>query len=64
MLSIPDEISQPIHQFFSNNIIIISLILLFIAAFVSVIFLGNDNSIEQGIEKVIEAESGIKIDLT
>ena len=35
-----------------------------IVAYGSVVFMGKNNPIELDIEKVIEAETGIKVDLT
>ena len=35
-----------------------------LAAYISIAFLGRDNPIEMEIEKVIEIETGLKIDLT
>ena len=35
-----------------------------IVAYASVAFLGKDNIVEQEVEKVIEVETGVKLDLT
>ena len=38
--------------------------ILIIVAYVSVILLGKNNPVELDIEKVIEVETGLKVDLT
>ena len=64
-ISFPEELTTPINSFFSKNrFIIIILISCVIVGYVSVIFMGRNNPVEVEIEKVIEAETGIKIDLT
>lgn len=62
---IPDEILIPIREFFVKNAwIIIILIISICVCYVSVIFLGSDNQVEVAVEKIIETETGIRIDLT
>jgi len=62
---IPPEIANPIKDFMSKRWEIIVIIIASIAAgYVSVIFLGKDNPVESEVEKVIEIETGVKIDLT
>lgn len=62
---IPDEIKLPVKNFLLKNwIIIIILISCIGVGYTSVVFLGKNNPIEQDIEKVIEVETGVKIDLT
>ncbi len=52
-------------DFLSKNWKVITIIVVgVIVAYASVVFLGKDNQIEQDVEKVIETETGIKIDLT
>lgn len=62
---IPTEISDKLKLFFSNSkyIIVITIVCLIIA-YASVAFLGKDNIVEQEIEKVIQIETGISLDLT
>ncbi len=62
---IPTEISALIREFFVKNAwIIIILIICVCVAYASMIFLGSDNQVEVAVEKIIEAETGIHIDLT
>lgn len=62
---IPAEILIPLREFFVKNAwIIILLIILICVAYASVIFLGTDNQVEVAVEKIIEAETSIRIDLT
>ena len=62
---IPDEIWLPIREFFVKNAwVIIILIIAICVAYVSVIFLGSDNQVEVAVEKIIETETGLRIDLT
>ena len=64
-MSLPQEIKTPISEFLSKNgLIIIIVISCVIIGYASVAFMGRNNPIEVEIEKVIEAETGIKIDLT
>lgn len=52
-------------DFLSNNWkVIVIIFAAVIAGYVSVIFLGKDNPIELDVEKIIEMETGVKIDLT
>lgn len=64
-MSLPPEIYNPILEFLKKNswIIIIIILLVFIA-YGSVAFLGKNNAIELEIEKVIETETGVHVDLT
>jgi len=49
----------------SNNYkVIVIIAVCIIVAYLSVIFMGKDNPIELDIENVIEAQTGIKVDLT
>ncbi len=62
---IPDEILIPIREFFVKNAwVIIILIIAICVGYVSVIFLGSDNQVEVAVEKIIETETGLRIDLT
>lgn len=61
MSVVPDEIKSMIT---SKTAIIIIVISAAFIGLVSVAFLGKDNPIEQEAEKVIEAETGIKLDIT
>lgn len=66
---IPVEIKDIIKNFYLTKIqprlwLFALLIILVIVAYGSVLFLGNDNKIEQEIEEVIADETGVKIDLT
>lgn len=58
---VPDEVKSMITS--KTAVIIIVIIAAFIGL-ASVAFLGKDNPIEQEAEKVIEAETGIKLDIT
>jgi hypothetical protein len=62
---IPDEIKTMAIAWLKKNawlIIVISILIL--VAFLSVPFLGKDNVVEQDVEKIIETETGIKVDFT
>lgn len=62
---IPDKIWIPIREFFGRNAwVIIILIIAICVAYVSVILLGSDNQVEVAVEKIIETETGLRIDLT
>lgn len=65
MSFLPDEITGPIMNFLNKNAWII-LILLFsiIVGYVSVLFLGKNNVLEIEVEKVIEQQTGIQVNLT
>ena len=62
---IPPEIKAVIKDFFEKNwkmaLLILSLV---IVGYASLLWLPKDNPIEQAAEKVIEDETGIKVDLT
>lgn len=58
---IPIEIKEILSK---NWIMIIILISCILIGYVSMIFLGKDNQVEQEVEKIIEIETGIRIDLT
>lgn len=61
----PPEIWQPIQDFWAKyNFVIIITIALVLVGYISVLMLGKDNAIEQEVEKVIEIETGVKVDLT
>ena len=64
-MTLPQEITTPIMDFLKKNrwIIIIIIACIFFG-YASVIFLGPDNQVEVAVEKIIEAETGITIDLT
>lgn len=52
-------------DFLKKNWELVAILIISIAvAYVSVLFLGKDNPIEEEIEKVIEVETGVKVDLT
>jgi len=62
---IPPEILKPIQDFWAKyRSIIIIVIALVLVGYSSVMFLGKDNPIEEEVEKVIEIETGVKVDLT
>lgn len=62
---IPAEISALIREFFVKNAWIILIIIICICvAYASVVLLGSDNQVEVAVEKIIEAETGIHVDLT
>lgn len=61
---IPDELRVPIQGFISRNWTLILIIISLMLGYISIIFLGKDNLLEEEIEKVISAETGVKIDLT
>lgn len=66
---IPSEIKLYLYTFYTTKILpnlwlIAVVLILVVVAYGSVIFLGKDNKIETEIEAVIEAETGVKIDLT
>lgn len=66
---IPSEIKLAFYTFYTTKILpnlwLIAVVsILVVVAYGSVIFLGKDNKIETEIEAVIEAETGVKIDLT
>jgi hypothetical protein len=44
--------------------LVVMLVISIAVAYTAVYFLGKDNPIEQEVEQVIEAETGVKIDLT
>lgn len=62
---IPEEIKIFISDFFSKNfyIIIFSSICLLLA-YASVIYFGSNNIFEIKLEEIIEAETGIKVDIS
>lgn len=52
-------------DFLKKNWELVTILMISISvAYASVVFLGRDNPIEEEAEKVIEAETGLKIDLT
>lgn len=62
---IPDEIAKPMRDFMTTNKWAIIITITSIAIGLgSIIFLGKDNVVEQEVEKIIEAETGINLDLT
>lgn len=62
---IPPEVLKPIQDFWAKyNWIIIIVIICVVVGYISVIFLGKNNPIELEIEKVIEIETGLHVDLT
>ena len=64
-MTVEDEILEPFKNFWSKYSWLILLVSgLLIMAYCSVIFLGKNNEIELEIEKVIEVETGVKLDLT
>ena len=44
--------------------VLLALIIAVIIAYISTLFLGQENPIEVGVEKAIETQTGIKIDIT
>lgn len=63
--NMPIEQPDPVVEFLGKHKWKIAIVVLaIVAAYVSVFFLGKDNIIEEEVEKVIEAETGIKVDLT
>lgn len=64
-MTLPQEITTPLKAFFVKNCwVIIIIIACILVGYASVAFLGRDNQVEVAVEKVIEAETGVKIDLT
>lgn len=64
-MTIPTEIHQSLKGFFLKSwLVIIIVFSCIITGYASVIFLGKDNLVEEEIEKVIEAETGVKFELT
>lgn len=64
-MTLPQEITTPLKAFFVKNCwVIIIIIACILVGYASVIFLGSDNQVEVAVEKVIEAETGVRIDLT
>ncbi len=64
-MTIPKEIRTLFEEipFMKWFILFFSFVCLLLA-YVSVIYFGNDNIIEQKLEKIIEAEMGIKVDVS
>ena len=61
----PDELFTPIKIFWDNNKwLMLVVVMLILAAYGSVLILGKNNPIEIEIEKAIEKETGLQIDLT
>lgn len=60
-MKIPIDQKEFLSKTLMITIIVISCLLI---GYVSVIFLGKDNPIEQEVEKIIEAETSVVIDLT
>lgn len=64
-MTVPPEISTPVTEFLSRNRWTIIIILISImVGYASVAFLGPNNQVEVAVEKVIEAETGLRVDLT
>lgn len=64
-MTIPDEVLIPIRGFFVRNwVLIIIIATAVISGYASVVFLGNDNVVEENVEKIIEAQTGVKVELT
>lgn len=65
-MTLPDEITNPIVNFWNQykwNILLV--IVSVIIGYASIIFLGDDNVIEEDVEILIEKETGIpNINLT
>lgn len=49
---------------FKNWIMIIIMISCVLVGYISTVFLGKDNPVEQEVEKIILVETGLTIDLT
>lgn len=64
-MSLPKELSEPLTKFWNQyNWIIIVVVICIIVGYASVAFLGKNNPIELEVEKVIEVETGVRVDLT
>ncbi len=62
---IPPELKEALKNFLiMNRYIIFIIIELIILAYISVAFMGKNNVVEVEIEKVIDKETGLNIDLT
>jgi hypothetical protein len=62
---LPDEVSDPIVAFVKKYKWVILIIgSCVIVGYASVLLLGKNNPIEIEVEKVIEAETGLHVDLT
>jgi len=62
-MSLPPELQKPLNEFISKNgLIIILIISCVIIGYVSMIFMVRNSPVEVEIEKIIEAETGIKQD--
>lgn len=61
----PKQFFDQMNSFWQNYKFLILLTVIFVMiGYLSVLFLGKNNLIEVEIEKVIEMETGLKIDLT
>ena len=64
-MSDDEKNSNPIIDFFMKNEWVIILIIgSIVVAYASVAILGKNNPIELEVEKVIEAQTGVHVDLT
>lgn len=62
---IPPEISSEVSSFWQSYKWVIIIVASCVAiGYLSVLFLGKNNPVELEIEKVIEAETGVHVDLT
>lgn len=63
--TIPPEVSDPILNFLkTQKWIILILVISIILAYFSVMLLGKNNIVELEVEKVIEIETGVEVNLT
>lgn len=62
---LPDEVLDPMVLFFKKYKWVILIVAACVAVgYASVLFMGKNNPIELEVEKVIEIETGIHVDLT
>lgn len=62
---IPKDVKEQFPNMGKTFFLMVCFVVLgLIVAKVSIMYLGNDNPIEQKVEEVIEAETGLKIDFS
>lgn len=65
MSAIPPEISEPIKGFlYKRWLIILIVISCLLIGYISVLLLWRHDVVEEGVEKVIASEIGMRLDLT